>query len=186
MERLYIHEILAGNTARFSYFIKTYKDMAFSIAYRITGNREDAEEVVQDAFLKTYQSLGTFRRDAKFSTWLYKVVVNTSLSKIRKKTLSVDSLDAVDLDTDTGEIEGVYKSLALLEQKKIIDEVMDELNVEDRLILTLFYLGEHTVEEVSEITGIIIANVKMKLHRARKKMYLALEKKLKTEMHSLL
>jgi len=187
MESLYIQEILAGNVSRFSYFIDAYKDMAFSIAFRITNNREDAEEIVQDSFLKAYQNLGRFRQDAKFSTWLYKVVVNTSLSKTRKKKLHTDELEAGNLNDEyAAETNNAYQTLSKQEQKKFINQVLEELSVEDSLLLTLFYLNENTIEEITEITGIVAENVKMKLHRARKKMYVALEQKLKTEIHSLL
>jgi RNA polymerase sigma-70 factor (ECF subfamily) len=187
MEQLYIRQILAGNTARFSYFIDGYKDMAFSIAYRITRNREDAEEIVQDSFLKVYQSLAKFREDAKFSTWLYKIVVNTSFSKMRKEKPDVASMDAGDLDVEeTRETDNAYKTLSKQEQVKYINQVLEEMETEDSLVLTLYYLNENDLDEIAEITGIKAENIKMRLHRARKKMYTALEKKLKTETHSLL
>jgi len=90
MELLYIKQIMSGDVSRFAYFVDAYKDMAFTIAFRIVNNREDAEEVVQDAFVKAYTSLHTFRQDAKFSTWLCKIVVNTAISKTRKKKLWLD------------------------------------------------------------------------------------------------
>lgn len=187
MEQGYINEILAGNPARFSYFVETYKNLAFSIAFRITENKEDAEEVVQDAFLKAYQNLQDFRRDAKFSTWFYKIAVNTALTKIRKTKMPLSELDEELAGfANIQELDAAYSALQKEEQQKFINAALDTMSVEDRLLLTLYYLGENTIEEISEITGIIPENIKMKLHRARRKMFCALQNDLKTEIHSLL
>lgn len=85
MDSLYLQKIIAGDISKFSYFIEKYKDMAFSIAFRIINNREDAEEIVQDSFLKAFKSLKKFRQDSKFSTWFYRIVVNHSLSKLKRE-----------------------------------------------------------------------------------------------------
>lgn len=98
MELLYIRQIIAGETSRFTYFVDTYKDMAFTVAFRIVNNTADAEEVVQDAFVKAYTSLHTFRQDSKFSTWLYKIVVNTALSKTRGKKFLTEGNDTTAIE----------------------------------------------------------------------------------------
>ena len=83
-------------------------------------------------------------------------------------------------------IESVYKNLTNAEQKKFINAALQELETQDSVLLTLYYLNECSIGEITEITGINKENVKMKLHRARKKMYLALEKNLKSEFQSIL
>jgi len=187
MERLYLQKIIAGDISKFSYFIEKYKDMAFSIAYRIINDREDAEELVQDSFLKAFKSLHKFRQDSKFSTWFYRIIVNNSLSKLNR-----DKREFYDVDIDAvsnkviEDVESVYKGLTISDQQKFINIALHELNVEDRLLLTLFYLNESSIEEISEITDITQENLKMKIHRARKKMYIILERKLKTEIQNLL
>ena len=179
MEYFYIEQIKAGDTFRFTYFVDTYKDMAFSIAFRILNNTENAEEVVQDAFLKTYRSLHKFRQDAKFSTWLYKIVVNTALTKAKRNKAWANETALTDIgEIATGQVEEAYRNLARWDRQKIINQALDQLNIEDRLLLTLYYLNENSIEEITEITGVPRENIKMKLHRARKKMYLLLEKKL--------
>ena len=85
MELFYIRQILAGDLSKFTFLVENYKDMAYSIALRMVNNQEDAEDVVQDSFIKVYQSLGTFRQESKFSTWFYKIVVNTALTKVKRK-----------------------------------------------------------------------------------------------------
>lgn len=187
MELIYLQQIIKGEGYHFSYFIEKYKHTAYSLAFRIINNQQDAEEAVQDSFLKAFRSLHKFRNDAKFSTWFYKIVINTSLSKTRSKKFSENNMDVNDITNIYIEnIESVYKSLTHAEQKKFINAALQELATQDSILLTLYYLNECSIEEITEITGINKENVKMKLHRARKKMYLALEKNLKSEFQSIL
>lgn len=187
MDDLYLQLVLEGDTSKYSYFIDKYKGMAFSIAFRIVNNRQDAEEIVQDAFLKAFRSLGKFRKGSKFSTWLYRIVVNTSLTKVRSPVPNPVSLDKSDPgDALVEKVESVYRSLDLSEQRSLINEALEELSVEDRLLLTLYYLNENSIDEIAEITGIPGDNVKMKLHRARNRMYRVLNAKLKSEINSVL
>jgi RNA polymerase sigma factor (sigma-70 family) len=186
MDDLYLKLVLEGNTSKFSYFIEKYKGMAFSIAFRIVNNREDAEEIVQDAFLKAFKSLDKFRKDSKFSTWLYRIVVNSSLLRTRSKRPESSSIESDDItDVVVENVESAYGSLVLSDQKKFVHYALEELSIEDRLLLTLHYLNENSIDEITEITGVAEGNVKMKLHRARNKMYKVLDKNLKSEIQSL-
>ena len=187
MDEYYLRLVLAGDASKYSYFIDNYKGMAFSIAYRIAGNREDAEEIVQDAFLKAFRSLGNFRRGSKFSTWFYRIVVNTSLSRVRTARPATHSLDEDEIGEAAAEdVESAYRALELAERKTLVNQAMEELSMEDRLLLTLYYLSENSIEEISDITGIIRDNVKMKLHRARGRLYNIMDKRLRTEINSVL
>ncbi len=143
MDELYLRLVLEGDVSKYSYFIDKYKGMAFSIAYRIVNNREDAEEIVQDAFLKAFRSLGKFRGGSKFSTWFYRIVVNTSLTRVRSTAPQSSSLDENDAgDLLVQNVESTYRNLDLSEQKALINEALDELSMEDRLLLTLYYLND--------------------------------------------
>jgi RNA polymerase sigma-70 factor (ECF subfamily) len=186
MENEIIRAVLSGNPERFSYFIAEYKHMAYSIAFRMTGNKEDAEEIVQDSFVRAYKSLNKFRKDSKFSTWFYRIVVNRALSV----SSAVKQIHEIDLDgireTDFERIESDYMEMTGSERKKFINAALEKLPHEDGLLLTLFYLNENSIEEIADITGMKPENIKMKLSRARKKMYLVLEKMLKEDIKSLL
>ncbi|MGO9482370.1 MAG: RNA polymerase sigma factor [Candidatus Kryptoniota bacterium] len=187
MDDLYLRLVLEGDVSKYSYFIDKYKGMAFSIAFRIVDNREDAEEIVQDAFLKAFRSLDKFRKGSKFSTWLYRIVVNTSLSRVRTKTPKWNTFD----EDDAGEVPAesvheAYHNLDLSEQKAFVQGALDDLSVEDRLLLTLYYLNENSIEEITEISGISQDNVKMRLHRARNRIYIVMNNKLRSEIRSLL
>lgn len=187
MDDLYLRLVLEGDISKYSYFIDKYKGMAFSIAFRIVDNREDAEEIVQDAFLKAFKSLDRFRKDSKFSTWFYRIVINTSLSRARSRIPESSRIDADDIgDVVVESVDSAYRSLDQSEQKNFIHHALEELSIEDRLLLTLFYLNENSIDEITQMTGIAAENVKMKLHRARNKMYTILNKKLKSELQSIL
>lgn len=185
LESAYIQQVINGDASRFSYFVTTYKNMAFTIAINICENEQDAEEVVQDAFVKAYRSINSYKGHAKFSTWLYRIVVNTALSKIRQKK-SMRHYDGLEMaEEHFDDIESSYEKLGALDQAKYINLAIEKLNSEDRLILTLYHLDEQRIEDIAEITGIDKDNVKMKLHRARKKMYGILHRMLKSELKSI-
>ena len=81
----HVQSVLAGNTAAFAVLVDRHKELAFNIALKIVRHREDAEEIAQDAFMKAYQSLRSFKGDSKFSTWLYRIVYNAAISHTRKR-----------------------------------------------------------------------------------------------------
>jgi RNA polymerase sigma-70 factor (ECF subfamily) len=113
--------------------------------------------------------------------------VNSSLSRARNKRPESSSRDEDDIaDVVVESVESAYRSLDLSDQKKFVHYALEELSIEDRLLLTLYYLNENSIDEITEITGIVQENVKMKLHRARNKMYKILNKNLKSEIQSLL
>jgi RNA polymerase sigma factor (sigma-70 family) len=161
-----IERILNGDKSGYAFLVDRYKDLAFTIAYRILGRREDAEEVVQDAFLKAFQNLSSFRQKAKFSTWLYRIIYNTAISRHRQKKTRWQSIDdikvpenAVDFQTDEEE-----------DKHKTVETAMLQLPEDDRILLTLYYVDESSVEDLHSILGISQANVKIKLFRARKRL----------------
>lgn len=171
-DRYYIDKVLAGNISAFAFLVEKHKNVAFTIANKIVRNREDAEEVTQDAFLKIYQSLATFKGDAKFKTWLYRIVYNTAISKTRKKTFEWSPLDDYTTDNFTeDEIRENVDKLNDDEQIELMNKVINRLPEEESLLLTLFYKNDNSIEEITEITGLSTSNVKVKLHRLRKKLY---------------
>jgi RNA polymerase sigma-70 factor (ECF subfamily) len=167
----YIEKIRNKETAAYSFLVEKYKDMVFSIALRILRNREDAEELAQDVFVKAYQSLNAFKGESKFSTWLYRIAYNAAISKTRKK-----KIETVDLDYDlidnysTDEIKEDINRLGFEEQKQIVHKILDGLNPDDSVMVNLFYFNENSTEEMSQIMGLTQSNIKVKLHRIRKKL----------------
>lgn len=186
-DNYYIQKIKNGDVGAYAYLVDRHKKMAFNIAKQIIGNREDAEEVTQDAFLKAYQALDTYKGESKFSTWLYRIIYNAAISKMRKKKLNVTSIDE-DYSASVN-VQSTQSALQVLtndEQKFYINRALDKMNGDEKLIVTLFYLEENSVDEVSEVTGLSVANVKVKLHRSRKKLYGILEQFLQKEIKTIL
>ena len=185
-EQIIIRKVVAGDAQAFAVLVNTYKDMAVLLAYNILLNREDAEEVAQDAFVKAYSSLHSFKSDARFSTWLYRIVVNTALNKKKlKKQYPVEISDtlAAELPSD---INTIFATQITSEHRKHIQAALKAINTNERLCITLYYLNELSVEEIHELTGITTSNIKVLLYRGRKNLYTALHRHLKNEITSLI
>jgi RNA polymerase sigma factor (sigma-70 family) len=158
--------------------------MVFTLAYNIMLNREDAEEVAQDVFVKAFTSLSAFKQQSKFSTWLYRITVNTALNK--KK---VQKLVTVDMEENLSADEQINDTVLLQEEhkdmKQFIQQAMRALPDNERICITLFYLNELSVIEIGELTGITTSSIKVLLHRGRKHLYTELNNLLKTELNNL-
>jgi len=183
----YINKVLAGDLSAYSSLVEKHKGMVYTVALRMVKNPQDAEEITQDAFLKAFRSLKSFKGKSKFSTWIYKIIYNTAVSRLRKKqieTIKIDNENPGNFDCEQTSNE--LKKLCDEDRKKYVRAAFEKLPEEDEIILTLYYLNESSVEEICEIIKLTKSNVKVKLHRARKKFYLALEHLLKEELTSIL
>jgi RNA polymerase sigma-70 factor (ECF subfamily) len=164
-ENTLIDRILAGEKQLYAQLVDQYKSYAFTIAFKITENKADAEEVAQDAFIKAFHYLKGFKRGARFSTWLYRIVFNTAISHKRKNKRVFQSIDHT--FNHAGETDNTLEK----EDKSIfIDQALNKLNEADRLSLQLFYLKEFSLEEVADIMGQKINTTKVRIHRARQRM----------------
>lgn len=170
-DSFYISKVLEGNVMAYSFLVDKYKDMAFTIALRIVGNREDAEEIAQDAFLKAYQSLNKFKGSAKFSTWLYKIVFNGAISKTRKKkVVNVDLGHEIIQNYTDDELFESLNNIDQNEQQVIVKKTIDKLDPIESALINLYYFENLPTEEIATILNLSISNVKVKLHRTRAKM----------------
>jgi RNA polymerase sigma-70 factor (ECF subfamily) len=167
----HIDQVLQGNVNAFTYIVDQHKDRAFNLAFRICCNREEAEEIAQDSFLKAYRALGSFQRKSSFSTWLYRIVYNTAVSYVRIKKKEILSLE--DFPADAADFIGTCASEEEAEseyRRSLINFAFQKISEEDRSLITLHYYEEMSTEEISEVTGISKSNIKVKLFRARQKM----------------
>ena len=168
----YIDRVLSGDVASYALLVSKHKNLVFSIALKILNNREDAEEVAQDCFMKVFQALKTFERKSKFSTWLYRIVYNAAISRTRKKRLELVPMDNYVIHNYTeDEVSNGIEEIDPEEQKEMIDRAMKQLSDDENLLITLFYKGENSIEDISNITGLSQSNVKVRLHRIRKKLH---------------
>jgi len=168
-EKLQIRKVLKGDTSAFGYFVDTYQDMAITIAYRVCGNKQDAEDIVQNAFVKAFHNLETFRSDSKFSTWFYRVVYNTAITETRGVGRNTEFEDYKMVET------GYYSDMDTMaqieenERNEMINKTLDAMPKDESILLTLYYLEDNPVKDIAMITNLTEANVKVKLHRARKR-----------------
>ena len=177
-EDIYIKRIQNGETELFASLIERYSEPVFLLIHRIISNREDAEELTQDVFLKIYRTLDTFKGESLFSTWLYRIAYNTAISATRKKKqdfLYVEEQTIENIPDE--EIEHYFENEIDHSRLLALDEALKRLSPEERGIISLFYMEEKTIEEIASVTGLTIANVKVKLHRLRKRLYGMLEEK---------
>ena len=185
---LIIAKVKQGDMVAFNALIDEYKAMAFTLSLKLMKNREDAEEVAQDAFVKAYKNIGQFEGKSKFSTWLYTIVYNTALTRLRKKQLDIQDIDSHSVESSSAFSESgmEWRNLQRDERSSYIKQALEQLVEEDQVVITLFYLNENSLAEICEITNWELSNVKVRLHRARKRLLIELEKLLETEVRSLL
>jgi RNA polymerase sigma factor (sigma-70 family) len=174
-----ISKVLSGDQQAYAGLVNRYQNYVFTLALRFTKNREDAEEVSQDIFIKAYRALADFRGASKFSTWLYTIVNTTCITFLRKKKLEVHSLDNEKVfELADNQDSGMRANL--VEQKSrvaMVTNAIKMLSTDDSEVITLFYKGEQTLEEIAQILGIEANTAKVRLHRARTRL------KEKMEMH---
>ena len=165
-ERVYVEKLLSGNTSEFAYFVNQYQGMAINIAYRICENMQDAEDVVQESFVKAYKNLHTFRLESKFSTWFYRIVFNTAVTFTKAKMWVIDDeleTATIDLSSDLD----TRHQIEMNETSEIVSHVLSKMPKGYGLVLSLFYLEDNSIKEIAEITGLNNSNVKVMLFRAR-------------------
>jgi RNA polymerase sigma-70 factor, ECF subfamily len=170
-DRQLIADCLGGRRDAFGELVTRYQARLYNAAIRLVDNPEDAADVVQDAFLNAYQSLHTFKGDAEFFTWLYRIAFNTAISLKRKKRAAV-SLDAVGPDggIDPDDPSDYIKPGAALERSEEetqLQEAMIRLSHEHREVLVMKDIEGLKYEDIAEVLGVPIGTIRSRLHRAR-------------------
>src|SRR5215471_10902322 len=179
--------VLKGDHNAYAMLVDRYKSYVFTLTLRFTKNREDAEEVSQDIFIKAYRSLADFKGTAKFSTWLYTIVNTTCITFLRKKRLDIRSLD----DEKTFEVADSQDSgfqanvVETKSRQSMVNQAISMLSPDDAEIITLFYKNEQSLEEISQILGLEVNTAKVRLHRARGRLKEKMEKYFSEEVRNL-
>ena len=183
-----IQKVLRGEQAAFRQLVERYQDYVFTISMKVLNNRERAEEVAQDVFIKVYRMLGTFQQKSRFSTWLYTIAYRAALDEVRKKKRTTESIESNDHYLQVAD-HGYSGSDAPLQNEDLQIQLQKAINVlkpQDATVITLFYLHERSVQEISTITGLSASNIKTKLHRLREQLKVQLVSTLKEETKDLL
>ena len=170
-----IKEILNGKTEQYEYFLDRYGQQVFVLVDRIVSCQEDAEELTQDVFLKAFQQLSSFKAESTFSTWIYRIAINIAISAVRKKRNDVLRLDdSVFANLSDTQVDAALEDESE-EQMERLQQAMNQLEADERALITLYYLEERPLAEVAFILGLTEGNAKVKLHRIRKKLYVLIK-----------
>lgn len=183
-----IEQVLAGNQSAYADLVRRHQRFVFTLAMRYAKSREDAEEIAQDCFVKTYRSLATFQGQSKFTTWLYSIVYTTAMTFLRKKRIDTDSIDDEGTFIQVESQASVY-DVNNAENKSrsfYLNQAIEQLLPDDAAIITLFYKGEQSLEEIAQALGMEANTVKVKLFRARQRLKEKLERNLKHEAKELI
>ena len=183
-----IQQTLGGNQSAYTDLVKRHQRFVFTLALRFSKSREDAEEIAQDSFVKAYRSLALFQQQSKFSTWLYTIVYTTAMTTFRKKRIETSSIHDEDSNIQTtGQVATINANQAENNSRSFyLNQAIAQLLPDDAAVLTLFYKGEQSIEEISQALGIEANTVKVKLFRARQRLKDKLERNLKHEAKELI
>ena len=164
-----IQNILSGQLPAFEQLVEKYQNMVFTLAFRVLQNHEDAEEVAQDVFVKVFNSLKNFQQKSNFKTWLYRIVYNESINRLRSRKKRIPLVDLNEKTTlhlfDPGSINDSSDEI------KFIQKAIQNLPETERIILSLYYYEDMPVKEIAKITELTETNVKTRLFRSRQKLY---------------
>lgn len=172
----YIRRIKDGHTDAFVHIVRRYERMVFTIVSKIVSQRADAEDIAQEVFIKAYQSIDKFREESGFATWLYRITYNTTISELRKRKYEFTAIEDNFDNIPDNDISNKIDEISIEERLNYLDLVLKRLPPDDALLITMFYLNNSSIQEISTITGLSTANVKVKLHRTRKFMNFEINK----------
>lgn len=169
-----IKQVLKGDQDAFAEVIELYKDKVFQICYRMLGNRHEAEDISQEAFIRAYVNIHTFNQKRKFSTWLYRIATNLCIDRIRKKKPDYY------LDAEVTGTEGLTMYSQVAAEGQLPEEEVEEMELQAeiqrqilklpdkyRSVIVLKYIEELSLQEISEILDLPLGTVKTRIHRGR-------------------
>lgn len=180
-----IKKAIEGDETAYKKLLENYRGAIFNLLYKMVRNREETEDLVQEAFMKAFNALPTFNDEYAFSTWLYKIAINNCIDHIRKKKLKTYSIDKP-VPSKEGELEREFpdtsmspdKHILSEEKSNIIETAIEDLPENYRIVIVMRHKEEKSYEEIAEILNIPLGTVKARIFRARE----VLKKKLKNKL----
>ena len=175
---------LKGDQQAFAEIVELYKDKIYYLGYRMLNNRHEAEDVVQETFLRVFKSLDRYDPDQKFSTWIYRIATNLSIDRLRKRKPTYS------LDADMNDQEGLdgYSMLPsddrtpesefmISETKQTVYDAIESLPAKYKSVMVLRYLQEMSLQEISDVLDMPVTTIKTRVHRGREFLRKKLESK---------
>ena len=177
VDRTIVQRVQGGDVAAFDQLILKYRERLYAVVYNMTSNREDTADLVQDAFIKAFQSINRFGGQSSFFTWLYRIAVNSALTHLRKNKLrTFFSLERVDEnDRPTAEViaaltddsNGADREAFAKELQEKLNEAMHKLSIKHRTVVTLFEIDGLSHQEIAEVMDCSVGTVRSRLHYAK-------------------
>ncbi|HRY97833.1 MAG TPA: sigma-70 family RNA polymerase sigma factor [Bacteroidales bacterium] len=175
-DQVYVDRVLQGEVNAFTLLVERHQDLVFGICLRLLNHREEAEEVAQDVFLNVYRSLEKFRGQAAFSTWIYRIAYNAAVSSLRRRKPEWTGMDDDTMERIADEwTDDLTDTSDVPDREEWLKAAVDTLPEADRLLLDLFYTRSLGMEQIGEILGLSLSNVKVRMHRIRKKLWTLLQ-----------
>lgn len=165
-----IERIKNGDSGAYTFIVDAYKHMAFTIAMKILNDEEDAQDTAQEGFIKAFQQLNQFQGKSKFSTWLYTIVYRTAISKLKENKVQTQPINLRISENYSEDNRSPQEEMQAKDEQYYVKNAIQKLPQTEALLVTLFYLNENSTKEIHEITGLSLANIKINLFRARKKL----------------
>lgn len=176
---------LKGDQRAFAELVALYQDKLFHMAYRMLNNRQEAEDVVQETFLRVHKNLERYDENLKFSTWIYRIATNLCIDRLRKRKPTYS------LDAESSEHEGLdgysmipsdnrtpESEMLLSETQRIIHEAIDSLPPKYKTVMMLRYIQELSLQEISDVLDMPVTTIKTRVHRGREFLRKKLEHRL--------
>lgn len=179
----YIKLIRQGDMQAFGLLVQKHQNLVYTLAVRMLKNPEEAQEAAQDTFVKIYQSLSGFEGKSKFTTWMYRIVYNECLSRLRKVKRNFTLVEElVNNPEEPADLMGGLEIMLLEERAALVRKGIEMLSASEAVVLTLFYLEDQSIKEISTITGNSESNIKVQLFRGRNHLGVALQKLTNSEL----
>lgn len=173
----YIRLTRQGDMHAFGLLVQKHQNLVFTLAIRMLKNHEEAQEAAQDSFVRVYQCLSSFQGKSKFSTWLYRIVYNECLGRLRKTKRHFTLVEEIVNNGDEpGDFMDGFEIMHQEERAELVKKGIQLLSSSEAAVLTLFYLEDQSIKEIGTITGSSESNIKVQLFRGRKNLALALQK----------
>jgi RNA polymerase sigma-70 factor (ECF subfamily) len=173
----HIERVRNGEISAFAHLIDKYSRQVHALIFKLIRNREDAEELAQDVFIKAFRALHTFKGQSTFSTWIYRIAYNTAISETRKRKIEYLAIDDAQIENVSEEkIDELMGRCDESEQIKKLEIALAQLPPDENALIHLFYMEDKSIEEIVQITALTASNAKTRLHRIRKKLLVILNK----------
>lgn len=184
-----IRQVLEGQERRYALLVDRHKDRAMTLALRILANREEAEEAVQDAFVRAFRSLGRFRGDSEFSTWFYRILHNVAISTLRRRGklthVPYDDDAGIDLEEPPEDDGGLLSGVEQRQMMALVEEALEALPDRYRIVVSFFYIQDMKYDEIAAVLNLPMGTVKTLLFRGRESLRRAIAARLQHEVSTL-